>query len=189
VSNAETQISAFLERYAPARARLGRALRAKLRRRFPGLSELVYFYENQEALVISYSPTGSAPDGLCAIGVYPDSVKLFFGQGARLSKADPGKLLQGRGQTVRHVPVQSAADIDRPEIEALMIAASSLAGLSLDPRAQGPVVMKAASQKERAARKSKARLEPASSTPRAARAERPSVSKRKATKARPRVRP
>jgi hypothetical protein len=40
-------------------------LRAKLRDRLPGLFEIVYVYETQNALVISYSPTENGYEGLC----------------------------------------------------------------------------------------------------------------------------
>jgi hypothetical protein len=106
--------------------------------------------------VISYSPTGNGYGGLCSIALYPHSVKLFFGQGARLSKSDPGKLLQGRGKTVRHVELSSAADIDRAEVEALMAAAVKLAKLRLDAGAKGSVIIKAEAQKQRARRATKA---------------------------------
>src|SRR5258705_9393002 len=103
VTNAETQLASFFAKYEPAMAKLGKALRAKLRDRLPGLFEVVYVYDSQNALVISYSPTERGPDGLCSIGLYPGCVKLFFGQGALLSKSDPNELLQGSGKTVRHV--------------------------------------------------------------------------------------
>ena len=65
----ETQIASFFAKYEPATVKLGKALRAKLRTRLPGLFELVYVYESQNSLVISYSPTESGPDGLCAIAL------------------------------------------------------------------------------------------------------------------------
>ena len=101
--NAEAQLASFFAKYEPAIAKVGKGLRAKLRARLPGLFEIVYVYENQNSLVISYSPTERGSDGLCGIALYPDCVKLFFGQGAQLSKSDPNKLLQGSGKTVRHV--------------------------------------------------------------------------------------
>jgi hypothetical protein len=134
-------------------------LRAKVRERLPGLNELVYVYENQHSLVISYSPTEHGPDGVCAIALYPTGVKLFFTQGARLSKSDPKKLLQGRAG-VRYVEINSLADFDRAEIEALMAAALKLANVRLDPSAKGSVIDRAESQKERA--KKAARPAPAS---------------------------
>jgi hypothetical protein len=156
VTNAETQLASFFAKYEPAMAKLGKALRAKLRDRLPGLFEVVYVYESQSALVITYSPTENGYEGLCGIALYPSCVKLFFGQGARLSKSDPNKLLQGRGKTVRHVVLNSVADFDRAEIEMLMAAALKLAKLRLDARAKGSVIIRAEAQKQRARRAKKA---------------------------------
>jgi hypothetical protein len=83
--------------------------------------------------------------------LYPRSTKLFFAHGALLSKADPCKLLQGRGK-VRHVVLNSIADFDRPEIEVLMAAALKLAKLRLDASAKGSVIVRAEAQKQRARR-------------------------------------
>jgi hypothetical protein len=150
MTNAETQLESFFAKYEPAIAKLGKALRAKLRDRLPGLFEIVYVYENQNLLVMSYSPTELGFEGLCGLSVYPSCVKLFFGQGALLSKSDPNQLLQGSGKTVRHVELKSVADFDRAEVEALMAAALKLAKLRLDPGAKGSVIIKAESQKQRA---------------------------------------
>ena len=168
MTDAETQLASYFARYEPAMAKLGKALRAKLRGRLPGLFEIVYVYENQDALVISYSPTERGFEGLCSIGLYPRCVKLFFGQGARLSKSDPNRLLQGRGKTVRHVVLNSIADYDRAEIGVLMAAALKLAKLRLDASAKSSVIIKAEAQKQRALRATKP-ARPAS-TPRTAKA-------------------
>jgi hypothetical protein len=167
--NAETQLSSYFAKYEPAIVKLGRALRAKLRDRLPGLHEIVYVYENQNALVIAYSPTENGYEGLCSIGLYPREVKLFFAQGARLSKSDPNKLLQGRA-TVRHVVLRTVADFDRAEIEVLMAAALKLAKLRLNANAKGAVIIRAEAQKQRARRASKpARPAPARRTAKARR--------------------
>ncbi|MBI5431462.1 MAG: DUF1801 domain-containing protein [Planctomycetes bacterium] len=150
MTHPETQLASFFAKYEPATAKLGRALRAKLRARLPGLNEIVY--ENQAALVITYSPNENGYDGLCSIALYPDRVSLFFGRGAQLSKSDPNKLLQGRGKTVRHVALTSVADFDRAEIEVLMAAALKLANLRLDASANVSVLLEAESQKQRARR-------------------------------------
>jgi catechol 2,3-dioxygenase-like lactoylglutathione lyase family enzyme len=155
MTNAETQIESYFAKYKPARATFGRALRAKLRARLPGLFEIVYVYENQDALVISYSPSENGYEGLCSMALYPDKVTLNFGQGALLSKSDPNKLLQGSGKTVRHVALDAVEDLDRPEIEALMAAALKLAKVRLVAGAKGPVILKAEAQKQRARRATK----------------------------------
>ena len=168
--NAETQLASFFAKYEPAIVKLGKALRAKMRDRLPGLSEVVYVYDGQNALVIAYSPTENGYDGLCSIALYPRQVKLFFAQGALLSKSDPNKLLQGRGKTVRYVVLNTVADFDRAEIQVLMAAALKLAKLRLNAGAKGSVIIKADAQKQRArhARKA-ARPAPARRTAKARR--------------------
>jgi hypothetical protein len=156
VTTDETQIASFFAKYEPATVKLGKALRAKLRDRLPGLFELVYVYESQNSLVISYSPTEAGADAVCALALYPGRVNLFFTGGALLSKSDPKGLLQGRGKTVRHVVLGSVADFDRPEIEVLMVAALKLAKVRLDASAKGSVIIKAEAQKQRARRARKA---------------------------------
>ena len=153
----EVQVASYFAKYEPAIARLGKALRAKLRERLPGLNELVYVYESQNSLVISYSATEGGADGVCAITLYPDCVKLFFGKGAQLTKSDPHKLLQGSGKTVRFVVLEKAGDFDRAEIQALLAAALKLAKVRLAPSAKGSVIVKAEAQKQRASRAAKAR--------------------------------
>jgi hypothetical protein len=150
--NPEAQLASYFAKYDPAIVKLGKALRAKLRARLPGLFEIVYVYENQKALVISYSPTERGYEGLCSLALYPDRVNLHFGQGALLSKSDPNKLLQGRGKTVRHVVLNTVADFDRAEIQALMAAALKLAKLRPNASAKGSVIIKAEAQKQRARR-------------------------------------
>jgi hypothetical protein len=159
VTNAETQLASYFAKYEPAMAKLGKALRTKLRDRLPGLFEIVYVYESQNALLISYSPTENGYEGLCSIALYPRCAKLFFAQGALLSKSDPNKLLQGRAK-VRHVVLNAVADFDRREIEVLMAAALKLAKLRLDARAKGSVIIKAEAQKQRARRAMKAARSP-----------------------------
>ncbi|HEY1614757.1 MAG TPA: hypothetical protein VGF97_13810 [Rhizomicrobium sp.] len=156
MTSAESQLAGYFTKYKPAMAKLGRALRAKLRARLPGLFEIVYFYENQNALVIAYSPTERGYEGVCTISLTPDAVKLGFGKGAELKKADPNKLLQGSGKTARFVVLHAAADFDRPDIEALISAAVTLDKLHLDPNTKGAMITKAESQKQRARRATKA---------------------------------
>jgi hypothetical protein len=156
VTSAETQIATFFAKYDRATAKLGKALRAKLRDRLPGLLELVYVYERRNSLVLSYSPTETGADAVCALALYPRRVKLYIAGGALLSKSDPSRLLQGRGKSVRHVELSSVADFDRSEIEVLMATALKLAKVRLDASSKGSVIIKAGEQKERARRAKKA---------------------------------
>lgn len=151
-AKSEAELASYFAKYPPAIAKLGKALRAKLGARLPGFSEVVYFYENQHSLVIAFSPTGRGYDAPYSIALYPEGVRLFFGRGAELSKADPTKILQGRGKTVRHVELKAVADLERAEIEALMVAAWKLASVRPDAGAKGALVLKAQSQRQRARR-------------------------------------
>lgn len=150
--DAETQLASFFAKYDGSIAKLGKALRAELRDRLPGLLEIVYFYENQDALVIAYSPTERGIDGVCSLALYPRELKLFFAKGPLLSKSDPGKLLKGSGKMVRYVELSSVADFERAEIEALLAAALRLSKVRLDARAKGSMILKAQEQKRRANR-------------------------------------
>jgi hypothetical protein len=153
--SAEAQVTSFFAKYAAPIAKLGKALRTKLRARLPGLMELVYVYERQDSLVLSYSPTETGSAGVCALALYPDRVRLFFTGGAHLSKADPQGLLQGGGKEVRFVEMTAVADYDRPEIEALVAAALKLGRIDLDAGGKHVTVIKAEAQKKRAARAKK----------------------------------
>ena len=157
MTDAETQVAGLFAKFEPATARLGKTLRAKLRARLPGLGEVMYFYEGQHALVISYSPTGQGYEGLCSLALRPDGAKLHFPKGGRLAGADPGGLLKGSGPGVRHVVLASAADLDRPGIEALIAAALAHAKVRPVAGAKGEVILRAESQRKRARRGAKAR--------------------------------
>ena len=161
MTDAESPLEEHFAKYEPAIAGLGRALRARLRARLPGLFEVVYLYERQHALLISYSPTERGYEGVCSIALYPDRAQLGFPRGALLSKSDPTGLLQGRGPGVRHVVLHSVEEFDRPEIEALIAASLKLAKVNVDAGAKGAVVDRAESQKRRA-RRAKRAVRPAS---------------------------
>lgn len=152
MTETETQLAGFFARYESDVAALGKALRVKLRARLPGLFEIVYLYETQGVLLFTYSPTPNGYDGLCSLAVHADKVLLHFGRGAQLAKADPEKLLQGRGKTVRHVALEAASDLRRPALEGLLAAALDLAAVKLDPKAKGEVIIKAEEQQKRATR-------------------------------------
>ena len=171
MTNVETQLATYFAKYEPAIAELGTALRTKLRARLPGLFEIVYVYQNQNALVISYSPTERGYEAVCSISVRPRLVQLAFGKGAQLSKWDPNRLLQGQGKTVRHVELNSVAEFDRAEIESLIAAAVKLAQVRLDPNAKGAVIIKADEQKQRARRATTAAQSTAPRRPKARQSE------------------
>jgi len=159
VTSSEAQLASYFARYDPATAKFGRALRKRLRARLPGLNEIVYLYENQESLVIAFSPNDTGYGALCSLVLRPTGAQLYFSRGPELSKSDPHGLLQGRGKAVRFLALASVADFERPEVQNLIAAVLALTHTRLDPTAKGVVIVKAEEQKKRtaksAARKSK----------------------------------
>lgn len=146
----EAQLAQLLARYPAPLADLGRAARAWLRARLPGLHEIVYHYAGQDALVVSWSPTGHGYDGLVSLRVDPARVRLHFARGGALP--DPARLLRGRGDGVRHLDLAAATDLDRPELEALLAAALALAGVRPDPTTSGKLLSRVESQQARRGR-------------------------------------
>jgi hypothetical protein len=116
VSATEKQIAAFLAKYSPSiEAELVDA-RARLRAFFPRGFELVF--DNYNALVFGMSPTERASDAFVSVAGYPKWVTLFFLHGKELD--DPSGLLEGEGKQVRSIRLKSAADINTPQVEALV---------------------------------------------------------------------
>lgn len=152
MTNPETQLTALFARYAPPLARLGKALRTRLRARLPGLTEVVYFYERQHSLVIAYSPSGRGHDAVCSLAVAPQQVKLFLARSPLLAQADPDHRLQGSGKLVRYVPIAAARDLDRGPVRALLDAAIAHAQLRFEPGVRGAVQFRVEAQQQRAAR-------------------------------------
>ncbi len=113
---ADAQVEGFVAKYTPELAGTLQACRARMRRLVPRGCELVF--DNYNALVFGYAPTDRTPDAHLSLAAYPRWVTLFFLRGVDLE--DPQGLLQGTGSQVRSVRLQSAADLDRPEVLALI---------------------------------------------------------------------
>jgi len=142
---AELQLASFLAKFTPEVAAQAEASLNAMRRRYPFATELVY--DNYNALAIGFGPTESASDAIFSIALYPRWVSLFFLQGKGLP--DPHGLLQGEGNQVRHIRVTSPALLDEPEVRELMEEAEARATVPFDRRAQGRLVIKSVSAKQR----------------------------------------
>jgi hypothetical protein len=109
----------FLKPYDPAIRTLALGLRVLV------LEELTPCHENiydaYSAVAIGYGPTDRLSDGICHIAVYSKHVNLGLNRGTLLP--DPQGVLKGTGTWTRHVTLTSTADLDRPEIRALLRAA------------------------------------------------------------------
>jgi Domain of unknown function (DU1801) len=139
------QLDEFLDKFTPEVAAVARQCLDKMRARLPGATQLVY--DNYNALAIGFGPSERASEAIFSIVLYPKYVTFFFLQGSRLP--DPKKVLQGRGKIVRHIRLESAADLDQPAVRELMVAALQSAKRTIDPNARGGLVVRAVAAKQR----------------------------------------
>jgi len=141
--SAARQLDEFLSRYTPEIRALALATLAKMRERLPGAVQIVY--DNYNALVVGFGPSERASEAPFSIALYPKTVRLFFLNGAELP--DPKKLLEGEGKYVRSIVVESADDLDKAPVRALMKAALKLR--PIDPAGEGRLVIRSISKKQR----------------------------------------
>lgn len=139
------QLDAFLAKYDPAIARHAKATLAKLRKLVPGAIEMVY--DNYNALAIGFGPTDKAGLAVLSIALYPRHINLFFLQGKGLP--DPAKRLQGQGNQVRYVKLDTPAVLDEPEIRELLDVALKRAKVPIDPNQKRLLIIKSVSKKQR----------------------------------------
>ena len=116
----EAQIESFVARYSPEVSKQLREARKHLHALFPRGHETVY--DNYNALVFAFSPTGRASEAFLSVAGYPKWVNLFFSHGASLS--DPLHLLQGSGSRVRRIRLRDASQLLEPAVRALIAEAA-----------------------------------------------------------------
>jgi hypothetical protein len=104
----------FLRPYDREVRKLALDLRALL------LEEIGPCYENiydaYSAVAIGYGTSERLSDGIFHIAVYSRHVNLGFNDGASL--ADPKGILQGKGNSIRHISFKNPVDLERPEVRA-----------------------------------------------------------------------
>ena len=144
-STPSQQLSRFLAKYTPKIAAQARRALAKMRKRLPGSTEMVY--DNYNGLVIGFGPTDKPSLAIFSILLMPNHVTLCFLQGA--SMPDPNHRLSGSGNLVRHVRLIPPSILDDPEIVDLMNAALYRAKIPIDPKARRQLIIKAISAKQR----------------------------------------
>src|SRR5262245_55182880 len=135
---AQAQLKTFIARYTPEVGALAKASLKKMRARLPGAVELVY--DNYNALVVGFGPTDRASDAIFSIVLYPRWVTLFFLNGKGLP--DPQKLLKGNGVRVRHIVLENAAMLDKPDVQALMRAALDRSQTEIDDKRRRLLIIK-----------------------------------------------
>jgi hypothetical protein len=115
----DTKLLGYLAVYDTHVSDLTLALREIVLEEAPDAIESVV---NGYAVAVGFSFTGKPlKDGFCHIVAYKTHVNLGFNRGARL--ADPNKVLEGQGKSIRHVTVRTHRDLERPFIRRYIRAA------------------------------------------------------------------
>lgn len=142
---AEKRLKSFIEKFEPRHQRLIRDARKAVRSRFATAHELVY--DNYNFFVIGYSSSEKPSDSIVSIAAGANGVGFCFIHRATLP--DPKRVLLGSGNQTRFIRLESAADLSRPEIEALIAAAKANAKTPLPKTGRGKLVIRSVSAKQR----------------------------------------
>jgi Domain of unknown function (DU1801) len=142
---AEQQLRTFIGKFDAKDQSLIRAVRRAMRARLPTAHELVY--DNYNFFVIGYGPTLRPSDCPMSIAAGANGVSLCFMHGARLP--DPTKILLGGGKQTRFVRLESAATLARPDVQALIAAATRVAPAPYPRSGRGELVIRSISKKQR----------------------------------------
>jgi hypothetical protein len=137
------QLAAFLSRFPPGIVALAQRCLPKLRRAFPGSTQVVYDYSH--SVVVAFSMSERGYEAIVAIAIYPGWVRLYFDK----SLPDPKGLLEGSGGKVRFVTLEAASDLDRGDIHALVKAAIKHSGVKFPRTRSTRMVIKSGSKKRR----------------------------------------
>jgi hypothetical protein len=143
--NSETELAGFIDKFSPEIARFIRSVRAGLRKRAPAANELVY--DNYNFFVIGYSSSLRPSDSFVSLVADAHGVRLAFYYGSSLP--DPAGILQGGGNQNRFIRLESARDLTKPAIEAVIRAAIDHGKVPLPASGRGKLVIRSISAKQR----------------------------------------
>jgi hypothetical protein len=144
-SSPAKQLEKFIGKFDSKVARQIRSIRAALRKRFPTAYELVY--DNYNFFVIGFCSSPRASDCIVSMASNAHGVTLFFYYGARLP--DPSEILQGSGNQVRFIRLESVATLAEPAVEKLIRAAIAEAKTPLPAKGPNELIIKSISSKQR----------------------------------------
>lgn len=94
---------------------------------YPDCNELLY---HTHALTAVFSISDKLSDAFCMLPIYTNHLNLGFNKGTLLK--DPGKLLTGTGNLIRHVDVKKKSDYRNLPIKALIQEAIDFAIKDMD---------------------------------------------------------
>jgi hypothetical protein len=106
----EADVAKLLAEHPPEQQAIEHALRATIRREFPGAVEQVDFGNKLIAFGRSMKMRGL----LFALIAHKSWVNLQLADGAELP--DPNGLIEGTGKRIRHIKIRSVADASSPAV-------------------------------------------------------------------------
>jgi hypothetical protein len=139
------QVAGFITKFDPSIAKLTRACRSEIRKRYPAAIELVY--DNYNALAIGYSPTERTSDVVFSLAVYARGLNLYFMYGRSLP--DPDGLLQGSGTQGAFIRLESVKTLDDPKVVDLVTRAIKRQKPTFAQKGRGYTVVKSVSARQR----------------------------------------
>ena len=135
------QFAALLSRFPPDIVTLAKRCLPKLRRAFPGSTQLVYDYAN--SVVVAFGMSERGYESIIAVAISPREVRLYFDK----SLPDPKGLLEGSGSKVRSVTLKAASDLDHGAVKALIKAAIKHSGVTFPRTRSTRMIIKSKSKK------------------------------------------
>src|ERR1700679_4102937 len=145
----EQQLESFVAKFEPGMGKLIRECRSVMCKRFPTANELVY--DNYNFFVIGYCTTERPSDAFISIAASAKGVGICFIHGA--SFPDPKRILQGSGKQTRFIHLDTAATIERPEVNDLLSIAADRSKSPLPRQGRGKLVIRSMSAKQRPRRR------------------------------------
>ena len=143
-ASSEQQFAKLIAKFEPGRQKIFKAARKGLQKRFPTVNELVYDYGR--SLVITYSPNERGSDGIVAISADAKEIRLVFTHG--ISLPDPQKILLGKATQIRYILLEPGKELLRPEVEAMMVAATKFSTTLIAPTGKGTLILKESRRKK-----------------------------------------
>jgi hypothetical protein len=140
----QEQLDGFIDKFTPEVAAQARRALAIVAAHLPGATVMVY--DNYNALAIGFGATDKVKSIVCSIALYPRWASLFLSNGPTLP--DPQGLLEGEGETVRHIKLIGDR-LDDPAVWALLDAAHASVAVPIDPAGEGRLIIKSISAKQR----------------------------------------
>ena len=112
-------VDTFLANYKPDIRDLALQVRHLVRSVLPDAQETV----DNGYKTITYGTSRRMSEEICYIAPLTSSVNLGFSHGTKLP--DPERLLKGTGKSLRHIKIESPAELSSPAIKSLLEAAKT----------------------------------------------------------------